>query len=317
MSTSRQTDPVVSVIIPAHDAIDFLPEALATAQGQTLREIEIIVVDDGSRDSTWALLQGAAASDPRVRPLRRKQAGGVSGARNLAMSQAQGRWIAPLDADDLWLPDRLARLVPQAEQLGADLLADDLLLRDFETGESRGRMFGPDAISGRPLTPADLLLRDMPDAAPGAPGAIGYAKPLIRRAFVERHGLTFDPGLTVSEDLAFYFACVAAGARFRMVEDALYVYRQRRRSLSRRGGIARQQAEANRRMAQLFRKRSGEGVLPVLARRQDLLDRAAVAEAAAEGSWLDALLRARWTRPGQLAADLRVVIGAARRRLAA
>jgi GT2 family glycosyltransferase len=282
-----------------------------------LRDVEILVVDDGSRDGSWPFLLSLAAADPRIRPLRRLTPGGVSRARNLAMSQARGRWIALLDADDLWLPDRLERLVPRAEALGADLLADDLLLRDFATGASLGRMFGPQAIPHHALGPAEFVLRDMPDAPPDGPGAIGFAKPLIRRAFLEAHGIAFDPELSGSEDVAFYFACVAAGARFLMVEEALYVYRQRQRSLSRHAGIARQQAEANRRMTRLARRSVGREALPMLRRRQELLDAAAVAEAAQQGAWLDALSLARWGRLGRLASDLRVVAGAARRRLAA
>jgi glycosyltransferase involved in cell wall biosynthesis len=144
------SSPRVSVVIPTRDSIGFLPEAIATAQAQTLRDIEILVVDDGSVDATWALLLGAAASDPRVRPLRRAAPGGVSAARNAGLAEARGDWIALLDADDLWLPDRLERLVALAETLEADLLADDLLLRDFETGASLGRMFGRESIARMP-----------------------------------------------------------------------------------------------------------------------------------------------------------------------
>jgi glycosyltransferase involved in cell wall biosynthesis len=312
------SSPRVSVVIPTRDSIGFLPEAIATAQAQTLRDIEILVVDDGSLDATWALLLGAAASDPRVRPLRRAAPSGVSAARNAGLAEARGDWIALLDADDLWLPDRLERLVGRAEALEADLLADDLLLRDFETGASLGRMFGRESIARmpQPVSAAELLRRDMPDAGP-RPGAIGYAKPLIRGDFLRRHALRFDPALSAGEDLAFYFTAIARGGRFRMVEEAFYIYRQRRSSLSRQADVARGQAEANRRMTRHAATPAGQGARDLLRRRQDLLDGAALAEAAARGSWLDALAWARWTRPARLAGDLRVVAGAARRRLVA
>jgi glycosyltransferase involved in cell wall biosynthesis len=307
------------VIIPARDAAGFLADALSSASGQTLRDIEILVVDDGSRDATWPLLLRAAEEDPRIRPLRLSRSGGVAAARNLAMDQARGAWIALLDADDLWRPTRLEVLVAVAEREGVDLLADDLLLEDFDTGAPLGRHLGRPAIGriAQPLTPAELLRHDMPDAPDGAPGAIGYSKPLLRRETLRRHRLRFDETLAIGEDLDFFFACLLAGATFRFVPEALYVYRQRRRSLSRRPGLALGQAAANRRMAARARRAGATDALALLDHRQDLLDGAALAEAAMGGSLLDALGQARWGRPRKLAHDLRVVAGAARRRMVA
>ncbi len=312
-------DPLVSVVIPARDAVDYLPDALRSAQAQTLREIEILVVDDGSRDGTWAVLRDAAASDRRIKPLRRLVPGGVSAARNAAIAHARGRWIALLDADDLWLPQRLARLVPRAERLGADLLADDLQRVDFQTGASLGRHLGPVAIAEmeQPLTLEGLVAHDMPDASPGTPRAIGYLKPLLRRDFVLRRAVAFDEALTIGEDLAFFVDCVAHGGRFYLVDEAFYLYRERSRSLSRRPGLARMQARANGRMIQAATQAGQQGALALLRRRQDLLDQAALADEAARGAWLSALAQARWARPRILMRDLRVVAGAARRRLPA
>jgi glycosyltransferase involved in cell wall biosynthesis len=312
----RREPPLVSVIVPARNAAAFLPDAIASVQAQTISNIEILVVDDASSDGTWPLLLKAAALDARVRPIRRPARGGAGAARNAAIRRAQGRWIALLDADDLWLPQRLERLVPLAEEFQADLLADDLLLRDFETGEDLGVLFGPGASDGNALGLSDLLARDMPDAPEDAPGAIGYAQPLIRRDFLSRHRIGYDTNLSASEDLVFLFACVAAGAHFRLVDEALYVYRLRRASVSRRPGVAQAQADANRRMTRIAAAARQGGAMALLERRQRLLDSALVADAAASGNWLHALSRARWADPRSLATDLRVVAGAARRRIA-
>lgn len=309
-------EPIVSVVIPARDAAAFLPAALRSAQDQTLQDLEILVVDDGSRDSTWPLLTGFAAEDRRIRPLRRAVAGGPAAARNLAFRQARGRWIALLDADDLFLPERLGRLVPLAERIGADLLADDLLKVDFDTGLPLGRHFGAGAAALSPIGLAEILRRDMPDAPAGAPGAIGYAQPLIRRELLRRHAIAYDERLAASEDLAFLFDGVAAGARFMLAAEAYYVYRLRAGSISRRP-IARAQAAANRRMAGIAGALGDREAMALAAHRQDVLDGMAVAEAALAGRWLGALSSARWGRPGRLARDLRVVAGAARRRLVA
>lgn len=308
--------PLVSVVVPAFNAAGFLRDALASAAAQTLRAIEIVVVDDGSADATWALIDAAAAADPRIVARRHNRAGGAGAARNTAFAAARGRWLALLDADDLWLPDRLARLVGEAEASGADLLADDLLLRDFATGADLGTHFGGQGSGW--ITAEELLRRDMPDAPAGSPGAIGYAQPLIRRDFVRAHRLAYDVSLASSEDLAFLFACLLDGARFRLSPAALYIYRVRPQSVSNRAGVTRAQTAANRAMARLAAGgRATPEVLRLLARRQDLLDGAVIAEAARAGAWLEALTGARWHRPARLARDLRVVAGAARRRLVA
>jgi glycosyltransferase involved in cell wall biosynthesis len=88
-----------------------LPDTLATVRAQTLTDWEQILVDDGSTDDSPAMVEAVAAEDPRFRVLRTSCNGGPSLARNLALEAARGRFIAFLDADDLWHPEKLARSV--------------------------------------------------------------------------------------------------------------------------------------------------------------------------------------------------------------
>lgn len=97
----------VSVVVPAYNAERWLSLTLASACRQTLRAIEILVVDDGSTDRTAEIAREFSARDPRVRLISRKN-GGVGAARNSAIREARGKYLAPLDADDLWSPDKLA-----------------------------------------------------------------------------------------------------------------------------------------------------------------------------------------------------------------
>jgi glycosyltransferase involved in cell wall biosynthesis len=101
-------DIAVSVVIPAFDAAATIEETVASALGQTLSSIEVIVVDDGSRDETAAIIRRLALSDPRLR-LVRSDNRGVGHARNLGIQNARGRFVAPLDADDIWHPSKLER----------------------------------------------------------------------------------------------------------------------------------------------------------------------------------------------------------------
>lgn len=102
--------PTVSVIIPAYNAESFIADTVRSALNQTFADLEVIVVDDGSKDGTLARL---AAFGDRIR-VHQQPNGGVARARNTGVSLARGSWIAFLDADDLWLPTKLARQLATA-----------------------------------------------------------------------------------------------------------------------------------------------------------------------------------------------------------
>jgi len=99
--------PFFTVIIPVYNRAELLKEAIASVRAQSCQDFEIVVVDDGSRDDPGAAV--ATFGDPRIRFFRQDNAGGGA-ARNHAIAQAQGRYIAPLDSDDIFLPHHLAAL---------------------------------------------------------------------------------------------------------------------------------------------------------------------------------------------------------------
>lgn len=97
--------PEVSVVVPTHDRADLLPRLLRSVLGQQDVDLELLVVDDGSRDHTAQVL--SRCTDPRLRVLRHEQARGVSHARNTGTGAARGRWVAWCDDDDVWAPAKL------------------------------------------------------------------------------------------------------------------------------------------------------------------------------------------------------------------
>lgn len=103
--------PLVSVVIPTYNRARVLPEAIDSALGQSYPRIEVIVVDDGSTDHTPRVLESYG---DRILSIR-KENGGVSSARNLALRAAQGRYVAWLDSDDIWLPEKTALQVALME----------------------------------------------------------------------------------------------------------------------------------------------------------------------------------------------------------
>ncbi|MBL4780853.1 MAG: glycosyltransferase [Porticoccaceae bacterium] len=112
--------PLITVVMPCFNAEVYLEEAVECVFEQSYPRVELIVVDDGSGDSSYALLQQLAKKHPRLKVLQQENAGPYP-ARNLALAQAQGELIAFLDADDYWAPDCLSKLFQALLEGDADL----------------------------------------------------------------------------------------------------------------------------------------------------------------------------------------------------
>jgi glycosyltransferase involved in cell wall biosynthesis len=217
----------VTVLIAAHEAEPFVGNAVASALAQTFRDIEVLVVDDGSRDRTADAARAAAGGDPRLSVIRLSRNRGVSAARNAGLRAARGRWIAPLDADDAFAAQRLAQLVCDAERLGADLLADDVVAVRGGV-QAVGGFAAP--LRGRRPDAAQFVALDVlgSDAM-----SVGYMKPLMRRAFLDRCGLEYPEDVYAGEDFHFYVRCLLHGAQLRFVGGGYYRATVRDDSLSR------------------------------------------------------------------------------------
>lgn len=102
--------PLVSVLIPAYNAEAFIGQTLDSVISQTYSSIEVLVVDDGSKDQTAEIVKSIAHQDHRVILLQQQNAG-VAAARNLGIQKSRGEYIAPIDADDIWYPQKLEKQV--------------------------------------------------------------------------------------------------------------------------------------------------------------------------------------------------------------
>lgn len=123
--------PEVSVIIPAYNTAAYVAQAIESALDQTFKNIEVIIIDDASTDATVKVAK--RFSDERLKIFVNHQNLGAGGARNRALRTAKGKWIAVLDSDDWYAPERLEKLLQLAYTEEADLIADDLyLIRDGE-----------------------------------------------------------------------------------------------------------------------------------------------------------------------------------------
>jgi glycosyltransferase involved in cell wall biosynthesis len=147
----------ISVVIPAYNAAPFLPRCLQSVFAQTLQPLEVIVVDDGSTDNTAALATELGAK------VIMRQNGGISAARNTGIQNASCEWIALLDADDLWEPDKLER---QAQHIRPETVLIYTGIRIFDdNGFRREKLaIAPSAATKtlryrNPITPSSALVK--------------------------------------------------------------------------------------------------------------------------------------------------------------
>jgi glycosyltransferase involved in cell wall biosynthesis len=215
----RRTRPLVSVVIPAFNAAETLRESALSALAGIYQDIELIIVDDGSRDATADVAEEIAGADARVRSLRREN-GGVSAAFNTGLMDATGDYVARLDADDLWHPEKLER------QMHAALKRPDIafLYTDVRYIDGDGRVI-------RDVAPQDFpersLCRGVCESIVG-----GNSSCLMRRdAVVEAGG--YDETLSSWEDLLLQLQ-MSARHPIARVSGYLVGYRVRPGSLSAR-----------------------------------------------------------------------------------
>jgi len=113
--------PLVSVIMPAYRAGKYIEAAVASLQAQTLTDWELLVIDDCSPDDTWQIICRLAADDSRIVPMQNAENLGAAGTRNRGLDLARGQYVALLDSDDLWHPNKLEKQLACMEEHRADL----------------------------------------------------------------------------------------------------------------------------------------------------------------------------------------------------
>ncbi|MFL5236009.1 MAG: glycosyltransferase family 2 protein [Rhizomicrobium sp.] len=139
--------PLVSIITPSWNVAPLIGETIASVQAQTFANWELLIADDCSTDQTAAVIEQHATRDPRIKLIRQPRNGGPALARQAAIAQANGRFLAFLDSDDLWLPAKLERQIAFAQKNRA-ALSFTAFRRIDESGSIIGRLIGvPDTLT--------------------------------------------------------------------------------------------------------------------------------------------------------------------------
>lgn len=194
-------NPKVSVVIPTYDRAAKVQRAIESVLSQTMRDLEVVVVDDGSSDNTAEVLSGKFGD--RIRYYAQTNQG-VSVARNRGVTEARGEWIAFLDSDDLWEPDKLdvqLKTLKEFAQCGA-CYADTRLFNYpetrtlFQLAEKNYAHQGTTGVNDEVLR---LLVR------PGGGGMVVHLSSLLAKRDLIRKTGGFDPKLLYSQDSEFMF----------------------------------------------------------------------------------------------------------------
>lgn len=223
-------DPLVSIVIPAYNAAEFIGRSIASSQQQTLTDLEIVIVDDASTDATVATVEALMTEGARIRLFKQARNGGVAVARNTGIDQARGRYVAFLDADDIFLPERLERLVKAAEDQQLDVVADNQLLRDLHLGRNVGALtFNPTsrlkALNALTFLRYSNNIPTLHEILVGRRATyFPLIKPIIRRDFLLQHQLRYDPACKIGEDFDLHVRCLLEGAKVAIVPQSYYVY---------------------------------------------------------------------------------------------
>lgn len=216
--------PTVSVVIPVYNIEQHLHQCLDSVAGQSLRDIEVICVDDGSTDGSHAILEEYAAKDSRFRILTQKN-GGAGVARNTGMARAIGEYLVFLDSDDWFDCNFLERMVERATETEADVTICRGVEFDTETGQELPSewMLKTEYLSTEVFAPQEIAEHIF---------QFTYGMPwdkLYRKAYLDKVGIEF-PSLKNSEDLAFVFPTLVSATQIAVTEEVFIHHRVNRKA---------------------------------------------------------------------------------------
>lgn len=224
--------PKLSVVVPIYKVEAYLGQLIESLQAQTLKDLQIILVDDGSPDRSGEICDAYAQKDSRILVIH-KANGGVGAARNDGLSAAEGEWLYFCDSDDFLETDALQKLVEAGEESGAEVVYGDVAML---SGEKVQRMhFHEKAFATDDRKVLDQLVMTVfgrqycylpPEGGPAASCYGGPWNKIVRRSLLERENFRFD--LTVKgicDDLLYSVHLFAGAKKVAYVPTVIYNYR--------------------------------------------------------------------------------------------
>ena len=219
----------VSIIMPVYNAMPYLEQSVRAVQAQTMREWELLLIDDGSADGSGALADELAAGDSRIRVIHQQNAG-VSAARNAGLDAARGQYIGFVDADDLPTPEMFERLYTVAEEHACEIVTACYLSFQCDNAKPAEESSYTVKYTSEPPFPPNVVC--------GAQDVRGWLpemhekrtflfiwRRLFSAALIRENGIRFDPAIAIGEDTLFCLECFLRAQRVIAIPDLLYRYR--------------------------------------------------------------------------------------------
>ena len=212
--------PKVTVIIPVFNTEKYLHECLESVINQTLKEIEIVCIDDGSTDNSLEILREYAAKDSRIKVYTQPNIN-AGAARNHGLCYAKGKYLSFLDSDDYFEPEMLADCFQLMEAEDADIVCFSAKLLDMRSGNASEM-------------PQSLVVQNLPDKKTFSPEEISATifntfqnwpwNKLFRREFIEKNHISFQE-IARTNDMLFTCSALALARRIAVINHAYAVYR--------------------------------------------------------------------------------------------
>lgn len=215
--------PTLSVIVTCFNIENYLEQCLESVVGQSLTDIEIIVVDDGSTDSTPRIIDRFASSDDRIVPvlLGENSPGGVATAANVGLDNATGRYVGFVDGDDFCQPVMFERLVAAMDHHGSDLAICQYELFD----DSNEQVSEPADVARWAELDRDYYLLDVEERKRFLRFIAVPWRKLYRRDFIEDHNIRFPEVDYFFEDNPFHWYCLLTARSIAVVPEVLCFHR--------------------------------------------------------------------------------------------
>lgn len=214
-------NPLVSIIVPVYNSERYLDTLLDSLQNQTYRDLEIICVNDGSKDGSLKILKDRSASDSRIVVIDKENSGAAS-TRNVGIDRVSGAYMCFVDSDDYVVPTAIEQLVKIAIEHETDAVIFDMDNFDDETHET-----SPTNAVIKDCVPAKMVFRST-DIDNFYKRVVGFTvNKLYRTSYLKEISLRF-PLLGAHEDMPFTYIALSAAERLYYLDETLYYYRRAR-----------------------------------------------------------------------------------------
>ena len=204
MGNEKET---VSIIMAAYNAEKTIGAAIRSVLAQTYPDWELLVINDASGDRTVEIVSALQASDQRIRLFSNEQNSGVSYTRKRGMEEAGGEWIAVLDSDDMWAPDKLEKQIAAARRTGTNLIYTGSAFIDSDGNPIDWQLHVPEKLTYRKLLKQNI---------------ISNSSVLVRKDLYRKH---YAMGDGMHEDFAIWLGITREGETAYGIDEPLLIYR--------------------------------------------------------------------------------------------